>query len=152
MNPEHFIEHPEGGRYQEVFRSSARVVNDTGKQRSALTHIYFALDGDERSRFHRVASDEVWNLYRGVGLYLYVWDGSASRPDRIELSVDTNQFCHVVPAGTWQAAEPKQGGVLVGCSVGPGFEFDDFTLMTPNSVEAVRLQNLDPTLGRLVIP
>ncbi len=34
----------------------------------------------------------------------------------------------VVPAGVWQAAEPVGGAVLCGCTVAPGFEFDDFTM------------------------
>ncbi|MBT4818727.1 MAG: hypothetical protein HN976_34620 [Lentisphaerae bacterium] len=71
------IDHPEGGRYHEVFRSDATVRTENGPSRSALTHIYFSLDAGERSRFHRVAGDEVWNLYEGVGIRLYLWDGSA---------------------------------------------------------------------------
>jgi predicted cupin superfamily sugar epimerase len=38
-----FIEHPEGGRYREVFKSQRVVTNLDDKQRSALTHIYFEL-------------------------------------------------------------------------------------------------------------
>jgi predicted cupin superfamily sugar epimerase len=34
----------------------------------------------------------------------------------------------VVPAGVWQAAEPVEGAVLCGCTVAPGFEFEDFEL------------------------
>ena len=33
-----------------------------------------------------------------------------------------------MPAGTWQAAEPEGEGVLVGCTVAPGFDFADFEL------------------------
>ena len=35
----------------------------------------------------------------------------------------------VVPAGHWQAARATAGFALVGCTVGPGFEPDVFTLM-----------------------
>jgi predicted cupin superfamily sugar epimerase len=34
----------------------------------------------------------------------------------------------VVPAGVWQAAEPVEQAVLCGCTVAPGFEFEDFEL------------------------
>ena len=71
MKPVDLIEHPEGGRFREVFRSAATVTRADGDERAALTHIYFSLNGDEVSRFHKVRSDEVWNLYRGTGLYLY---------------------------------------------------------------------------------
>jgi predicted cupin superfamily sugar epimerase len=32
----------------------------------------------------------------------------------------------VIPAGVWQAARSLGEYSLVGCTVGPGFEFDDF--------------------------
>ena len=126
MQPTELIEHPEGGRFKEVFRSSGVVTSANGQNRSALTHIYFELKAGEVSRFHKVQSDEVWNLYKGGGVYLYTWDGSDAPPTRYELSEAANTYCHVVPAGVWQAAEPINDAVLVGCSVGPGFEFDDF--------------------------
>ncbi len=150
MKPIDLIEHPEGGRFREVFRSGAEVVTGAGKRRSALTHIYFALDEGENSSFHRVASDEVWNLYSGDGLHLYLWDPSSLLVERIELSAAANRFCHVVPAGVWQAAEPFRGDVLCGCSVGPGFEFSDFTLMTAGTSEASTLLDVDPSLRRFI--
>ena len=30
----------------------------------------------------------------------------------------------------WQAAEPIEGAVLCGCTVAPGFEFEDFEMGT----------------------
>lgn len=148
IKPTGLIEHQEGGRFREVFRSARVVTTDRGEQRSALTHIYFALDPGEGSRFHKVDSDEVWNLYRGEELRLYLWDGTANPPDVVTLSAEDNCFCHVVPAGTWQAAEPVAGGVLVGCSVAPGFEFADFELIRPDSAEARLLIAFDPALAR----
>ena len=41
-------EHPEGGRFKEVFRSPVRVLTEAGVNRSALTHIYFSLETNER--------------------------------------------------------------------------------------------------------
>jgi len=139
MKPIDLIEHPEGGRFREVFRSARTVTTREGDTRSVLTHIYFSLKPGEVSRFHKVTSDEVWNLYRGAGLNLYIWDGIDARPACITLSAGDNRFCHVVPAGTWQAAEPVSDEVLVGCSVAPGFEFADFTLIEPDSEEAKSL-------------
>jgi uncharacterized protein len=34
----------------------------------------------------------------------------------------------VVLSGVWQAAEPVDGAVLCGCTVAPGFEFEDFEM------------------------
>lgn len=148
MEPIDLIEHPEGGRYLEVFRSSALVTRADGEARSAITHIYFSLDGGEVSRFHKVGADEVWNLYQGAGLYLYTWDGTETSPQRIELSPASNCFCHVVPAGQWQAAEPISGTVLVGCSVGPGFEFADFEMIDADPGLARLIRAKHPSLSR----
>lgn len=146
------LEHPEGGRFREVFRSARTVRTRDGSVRSALTHIYFSLRPGEVSRFHRVASDEIWNLYKGSGLFLYSWDGANAQPRRHKLSAGCNCFCHVIPAGTWQAAEPISDEVLVGCSVAPGFEFSDFTLMDSNSAEAELLISIVPEMARFVSP
>lgn len=152
MKPEDLIEHPEGGRFREVFRSGNIVTSPNGSTRSALTHIYFSLRPGEVSRFHKVGSDEVWNLYQGAGLVLYTWDGTTTPPERTILSAEGNCFCWVVPAGMWQAAVPMSDTVLVGCSVAPGFEFSDFTLIDPNSEDARLLVSIAPELSRYVIP
>ncbi len=152
MKPIDLIEHPEGGRFREVFRSAKTVITQDGTTRSALTHIYFSLKPGQVSRFHRVASDEIWNLYQGLGLNLYTWDGTNVPPKCITLSASKNCFCYVIPAGTWQAAEPISDTVLVGCSVAPGFEFSDFTLIDPNSEDAKLLISVAPEMARYTIP
>ena len=151
MQPIDLIEHPEGGRFCEVFRSRRIVTSQDGDKRSAITHIYFELKPGEVSRFHWVASDEIWNLYQGSGLYLYTWDGSNTAPTRTILSSENNSFCHVVPAGTWQAAEPILDRVLVGCSVAPGFEFADFKLIEPGSRAADLLISVSPEMKKFII-
>lgn len=151
MKPLDLIEHPEGGRYLEVFRSANIVTSPNGTTRSALTHIYFSLRPGEVSRFHKVNSDEVWNLYQGTGLILCIWDGTTTPPERTILSADNNCFCRIVPAGMWQAAEPIADSILVGCSVAPGFEFSDFTLIDSDSEEARLLVSIDPELVRYII-
>jgi predicted cupin superfamily sugar epimerase len=35
----------------------------------------------------------------------------------------------VVPAGRWQAARSTGAFTLVSCSVGPGFDFEDFEML-----------------------
>jgi predicted cupin superfamily sugar epimerase len=142
--------HPEGGRFREVFRSGRIVQSPEGKNRSALTHIYFEINDGEVSRFHRVCSDEVWNLYEGEGVLLYLWDDDQGTLETVELSAGNREFCHVVKAGVWQAARPLRGRVLSGCSVGPGFEFEDFELIDPQSGVAQRILDADPTLEFLI--
>lgn len=151
MKPVDLIEHPEGGRFRRVYQSQSLVQTAGGKPRVALTHIYFSLAPGEKSRFHRVGGDEVWNLYRGQGLRLHIWDGTERPPDCVVLSEDENRYCHVIPGGVWQAAEPVADGVLVGCSVAPGFEYADFELMDPDGEAAARLRAVAPALARFTV-
>ena len=130
QRPDQLQSHPEGGRFQEVFRSEIKVECAEKGTRSALTHIYFELNQNERSRLHRVSSEEVWNLYEGE-LRLWLYDGA--KFDYVELSAKNRVYCYVVPAGVWQAAEPMGSKALVGCSVGPGFEFNDFEMLKDSS-------------------
>jgi predicted cupin superfamily sugar epimerase len=89
--------------------------------RRASTAIHYLLPPGAWSAWHRVRSDEVWHYYDGGALALYRL-GMAAVPS----NVMTPQA--VVPAGVWQAAEPVEGAVLCGCTVAPGFEFEDFEL------------------------
>ena len=57
---------------------------------------------------------------------------------------------HVVPAGHWQAAEPFGEYSLVGCTVAPGFEFEDFSFMPQKSVAVTELLALRPDLNYLL--
>lgn len=113
--------HPEGGWYREVFRSGARVVRERdGASRSALTTIYFLLVEGTFSAWHRVRSDEVWHFYEGDPLELLTRDGATR--------LDATNRVHVIPANVWQAARPLGAYTLAGCTVAPGFEFEDFEM------------------------
>ena len=114
--------HPEGGWYRQVFKSPERVTRHAdGAERTALTTIYFLLVEGTHSRLHRVESDEVWHFYEGDPLELQI-RGAES------VILDAENRVHVVPARAWQAAYPQGAYALVGCTVGPGFEFEDFAL------------------------
>ena len=117
------VPHPEGGHYAEVFRSAVRVQTARG-ERSALTTIDFLLRAGECSAWHRVRSDEIWHLLEGGPLVLWLLPPDLSRVDRVELARVRR---HVVPADWWQAAEPAGEFAYVGATVGPGFEFADFS-------------------------
>ena len=125
------IEHPEGGYYSEVFRSAAAVQPEDGRgSRPALTSIYFLLPAGAVSRWHRVWSDEIWHFYEGAPLDLWLLPPEGNLPDRRRLGpLDRDsQRTVAVPAGWWQAARSTGEYTLVGCTVGPGFEFQDFTM------------------------
>ena len=111
-----------------------------------------SLNLGETSLFHKVKSDEVWNLYEGGALLLYLWNEETEKMENVRLSKQDKEYCHVVPAGIWQAARSISDTVLVGCSVAPGFEFEDFELMDINGKEAKAIQQRYPDLKSLIIP
>jgi predicted cupin superfamily sugar epimerase len=132
--------HPEGGYYREVFRSEEQVRRGDGAPRCALTTIFFLLPQGAISRWHRVrGADEVWHHYEGGPLELRVLLPGQPQVQRWLLGpvgvpatsaeVDGDALpVRTVPADAWQAARCLGDYVLVGCTVGPGFDFADFTL------------------------
>jgi len=138
--------HPEGGHYAEVFRSPHRVQTQRG-ERSALTTIDFLLARGEFSAWHRVTSDEVWHLLEGGPLRLYVIPADFSSIETIQLGVTLRR--HVVPAGAWQAAEAIGDFAYVGATVGPGFEFSDFSFGRDDPALRDAVPRLGPQLQRL---
>jgi predicted cupin superfamily sugar epimerase len=142
------IRHPEGGYYREVYRSQSRVRRIADRaERGALTTIYFLLPGGEVSRWHRVASDEVWHFYEGDPLQLLTADAGFERVTRHELGSVARHMhsVHTVPANVWQAARSQGAFTLAGCTVGPGFDFADFEMLRQRSgdVEIVKRRHPD---------
>lgn len=145
--------HPEGGYFREVFRSP-HAVQPLGPAarptRAALTTIFFLLPEGRYSRWHRVASDEAWHFYEGDPLDLYWVDADVVHHARLGRVGEGVRPVHVVPAGCWQAARPTGAYTLVGCTVGPGFDFADFEMLDNPSPARTALQRLDgfpPGLG-----
>ncbi len=145
--------HPEGGYFREVFRSPATVQpHDDRDARPAITTIYFLLAAGQHSRWHRVASDEIWHYYEGDPLELFSIDEQGLTLHHYLLGTvgDAMQPVQVVPAGCWQAARPTGAYTLVGCSVGPGFDFADFCLLGDLPEEAALLRPSFPELDALL--
>jgi len=144
------IGHPEGGWYRETFRSPRRVRVD-GVERSALTTIHYLLDATEVSRWHRVPQDEGWALLEGGPLELMLFrpDGAAESA-LLTRAGDGGAPSFVVPAGVWQAACPRGGYALVTCTMGPGFEFADFTLLLDDAAAARELAAQRPEWARFL--
>jgi uncharacterized protein len=129
--------HPEGGHFAETYRSGDRWPADAlggryAGPRSCATAIYFLLRGGEFSALHRLRSDEMWHFYAGGGatIVMIAPDGTL-RVAGIGPEPDRGQVFQVtVPAGTWFGAtvDDPSSYTLVGCTVAPGFDFDDFEL------------------------
>jgi predicted cupin superfamily sugar epimerase len=129
--------HPEGGFYRQTYKADQVLPHEslppnfTGP-RAASTAIYFLLEGKSFSAFHRLRSDELWHFYAGAPVLVHVIDKSGEY-SKILLGSDpeTGETLQaVVKAGCWFASHVRDGKsfALVGCTVAPGFDFEDFEL------------------------
>jgi predicted cupin superfamily sugar epimerase len=145
------LPHPEGGHYREIRRAPDEVETPRGR-RSALTEIFFLLRKGERSLFHRVLSEEIWHHYEGANLELIRLSPDFREKEIFSLGPlrGRSRPVAVIPAGHWQAARSRGDYTLVGCTVGPGFDFADFTLLRDAAPEAAQLKARHPGLSRFV--
>jgi predicted cupin superfamily sugar epimerase len=142
--------HPEGGRFREIHRSTAFVrPGDSRGDRPALTVIYFMLAAGEMSRWHRVASDETWHFHEGAALELLVADPAFAgvTTGRLGPLDEDTQPVRVVPAGQWQAARCTGDYALVSCTVAPGFEFADFSMLRDDADAAGLIRRRQPDMA-----
>lgn len=125
--------HPEGGFYKETYRSSLQVdLSDFSAERNVSTGIYFLLTGDNFSAFHRIKSDEMWHFYAGDPIHIFVLHPEGQL-ETIKLGLDLEKGevpQAVIPANCWFASRVnhKDRYGLVGCTVAPGFDFEDFEM------------------------
>jgi predicted cupin superfamily sugar epimerase len=131
------IPHPEGGFYKETYRSPIKIdsrclpKNFRG-DRNMATGIYFLLEKGNFSAFHKIKSDETWHFYYGDTLEVIEINDAGKL---IITSVGSNltegaTFQYTVKANHWFGSRVKNNGKmsLVGCTVYPGFDFNDFEM------------------------
>ena len=130
-------EHPEGGFYKETYRSEGIIPAESlpdefSGPRNYSTGIYFLLTSDTFSAFHKIHQDEMWHFYEGSPLTVHMIDAEGKyTAQKAGLNFDEEEVPQfTVPAGVWFAAEVSEPDsyALVGCTVAPGFDFEDFEL------------------------
>jgi uncharacterized protein len=122
--------HPEGGWYAETWRASAAA----GGRPTGSAILYLLATGD-RSHWHRLDADEVWQYSGGDPLELRVWADGRPTITSYHLGPDVTDGSvvqTVVPAQAWQTARSLGAWTLVGCIVTPAFEFAGFELAAPD--------------------
>jgi len=131
------IDHVEGGAFRETYRSSLMTPKSVLPEgfkgdRNISTAIYFLLKEGQFSAFHRIASDEMWHFYYGDTLEVFEITSSGKLiTHRLGNNPGLGEsFQCVVSAGSWFGSKIVTGGEysLVGCTVSPGFDFNDFEL------------------------
>ena len=129
--------HPvEGGWYVRTYEAAESVAAASfsdrrydGARRTG-TAIYYLLEPGTFSEMHRLKSDEVFHFYLGDAVEMLQLRPNESGK-RVVLGVDLiagERPQVVVERGVWQGSRLKEGGswALMGCSVSPGFEFEDY--------------------------
>ena len=129
--------HPrEGGWYVRTYEAREMIPVEAfgdgryeGARRTG-TAIYYLLEPDSFSEMHRLKSDEVFHFYGGDAVeMLQLREGGRGvtvvigndllRGERPQMAVER---------GVWQGSRLVEGGkwALLGCTVSPGFEFEDY--------------------------
>jgi uncharacterized protein len=133
--------HIEGGYYNRFYKSDEKVISiknrhtiDLANERAAGSAIYFLLDRHDFSAWHMLKSDEIWHFYDGESaLNIHTINQEGLHQIKVlghpKLAKGAS-FQVLVKANTWFAADlqNKSSFSLVGCTVFPGFEYQDFIL------------------------
>lgn len=143
------IPHPEGGYYREYYRDEKFTQTERGI-RSYSTAIYYLLEGEDFSGFHKIQSDELWHFYSGGVLLIHCLEEGVVTTKRLGPPESNAEFSQVIPAGVWFAAEleDKNSFAFVGCTVSPGFDFADFTMAKKEELLALCSSPLVQRLSR----
>jgi predicted cupin superfamily sugar epimerase len=131
------VPHPrEGGWYVRTWESAEMLAAGAfadgryeGARRTS-TAIYYLLEPGTFSEMHRLKSDEIFHHYMGepVEMLQLLSDGSSRR---VVIGTDLaagERPQVVVSRGVWQGSRllRGEGFALLGCTVSPGFEFEDY--------------------------
>lgn len=133
--------HPEGGFYTEVYRSDGIIDTDEDgfpDGRHFCTSIYYLLESGDKSHFHRIKSDEVWHHYEGssITIHMITQAGSYRKMHIGKILQEGQKPQKIVPANCWFGVmvDEPDSYTLCGCTVSPGFDFDDFEMADRSSL------------------
>ena len=96
--------------------------------RSYSSAIYFLLIKDGFSELHRLKSDEIFHFYSGSPAELLLLQTNG-KGEIMMLGSDLEKGERpqiIVPAGCWQGMKTTGDYTLFGCTVSPGFEYQDY--------------------------
>ena len=131
------LPHPEGGYYKETYRSEKTIAqsclsSDFSGDRNMATGIYFLIEKGNFSALHKIKSDETWHFYYGDALEVIEINeqGTLTITQIGSNILKGEMFQYTVKANTWFGSRVCTNGSysLVGCTVYPGFDFNDFEL------------------------
>ncbi len=104
------------------------IAAGVGSRRTS-TAIYYLLEPGTFSEMHVLQSDEIFHHYLGGSvemLQLFADETTAVTVLGKDIAAG-EKLQHVVPRGVWQGSRLlTEGWALLGCTVSPGFEFEDY--------------------------
>jgi len=127
--------HPEeGGFFIETHRDNEILTSPPSRytgRRCHSTAIYYLLTPETYSHMHLLQSDEIFHFYTGDPCEMIQLhpDGSGE-VIAFGNNLAAGQRPQIrVPRGSWQGMRLLPGGefALMGCTVAPGFEFEDYS-------------------------
>ena len=133
----------EGGWYKEVYRSNEYIPknclpNRFSGKRSFSTSIYYLLKSSEFSAFHRIKQDEIWHFYEGSSLTIHIIDPEGNfTQTKLGRYFDQGERMQITISKGWLFAATvnhPDSYSLIGCTVAPGFEFEDFEAPSRNQL------------------
>jgi predicted cupin superfamily sugar epimerase len=130
------VPHFEGGSYIRTYQSSECIAAEAfadaryAGPRHTSTAIYYFLEPGAFSEMHRLKSDEIFHFYAGDPVeMLQLTAPGIGQIVRIGNNLAVGERPQVVvPRNVWQGTRLVPGGqwALLGCTVSPGFEFEDY--------------------------
>lgn len=146
--------HPEGGYYKEIYRDQNHIElgNSFTGPRNISTAIFYLLEKGDFSCFHRIKSDELWHHYEGGAIHIHYIKDDKVITLKLGKDLEAGQMpMHVIPKDTWFAAEAAKDTdyAIMGCTVAPGFDFNDFIMARESDFPYPPLKN-SPLVQRLL--
>jgi len=125
----------EGGYYVETYRASEKIPHNAlnsryNGDRHHSTSILYLITPTSFSKMHRVKSDEIFHFYLGdpVEMLQLKPDGTSQLLTMSQDIKASHKQQVIVNNGIWQGTKIIGDGkfALLGCTVSPGFEFQDY--------------------------
>ena len=110
------VAHPEGGHFSESFRD----------ENNNVSLIYYMLQKNEWSHWHRLKKNEILHFYKGDPLNIFI---SSDGIDYKSVTIGQGyNFHYTVEENNWFAMRSHGEYSLIGCTVTPAFDYNDFEL------------------------
>lgn len=128
---------PEGGMCAEYLGSQQKVDTPAGQRRLYST-IYYLLEKEQRSAFHKLKSDEIWAYHAGAPFTIYIIKDRKVEQKKLGPNLLLGQEPQMlIPAGTVFGAKTDGDFGLCTCFTSPGFNDRDLSLISAEQLESL---------------